>query len=382
MPFLRFLINQYGIFMPIFAEMELKSSKYWVSLAIPAILAIIIAFSSTKPHWIEIYYSNGLYPIISRFLRFIFGIFPFSIGDILYLLAIIFFIRKSIKFFISLKKSESRKTILGKALFKSLRLILWIYCFFNILWGLNYSRQGVKSAFDLQLQPITPKDLVVLTKILRDSVNANIAPATDPFYENGDISDIENDAYKSYEALERKYPFISIKTQSLKKSLFRKFGNYMGYQGYYNPFTGESQVNTNIPSFMIPFVACHEIAHQAGFASESEANFVGFIAATHAEKKFVRYSAFLEMYLYASGQLISVDTATAKSIALELHPLAKNDIHKYINFLKDHSSIIQDGTNIFYDFYLKQNDQKNGIRSYGEVTGWLVAYFKKEENKK
>jgi hypothetical protein len=74
------------------------------------------------------------------------------------------------------------------------------------------------------------------------------------------------------------HPFLRYDPQSLKPSLFSYLGNYFGFQGYYNPFSGEGQVNTTIPRFLEPFVSAHEVAHQLGYAKENEANFVAFIA--------------------------------------------------------------------------------------------------------
>jgi hypothetical protein len=48
------------------------------------------------------------------------------------------------------------------------------------------------------------------------------------------------------------YPFLGYDPQSLKPSLFSYLGNYFGFQGYYNPFSGEGQVNTTIPRFLEP----------------------------------------------------------------------------------------------------------------------------------
>ncbi len=52
----------------------------------------------------------------------------------------------------------------------------------------------------------------------------------------------------------------------------------MGFAGYLNPITNEAQVNALIPKNNYPATICHEIAHQVGIASESEANFVGYLA--------------------------------------------------------------------------------------------------------
>jgi hypothetical protein len=50
----------------------------------------------------------------------------------------------------------------------------------------------------------------------------------------------------------------------------------MGFGGYLNPFT-EAQVNYLGPMYSFPMTA-HEMAHQMGYASESECNFIGFLA--------------------------------------------------------------------------------------------------------
>ncbi len=46
----------------------------------------------------------------------------------------------------------------------------------------------------------------------------------------------------------------------------------LGIAGFYWPLTGESLVNTDDLITLIPFTICHELAHQAGYAREGEAN--------------------------------------------------------------------------------------------------------------
>ena len=47
---------------------------------------LFIVLISRHPEWVEKYYSNGLYPFISRLLRKLLGWIPISVGDLLYLL--------------------------------------------------------------------------------------------------------------------------------------------------------------------------------------------------------------------------------------------------------------------------------------------------------
>ena len=153
----------------------------------------------------------------------------------------------------------------------------------------------------------------------------------------------------------------------------------MGYSGYYNPMTGEGQVNTKVPGFLIPFVACHEMAHQAGYARENEANFVGFLAARESKDSALLYSTYLNMFLYANGELRRLDSAAAKRNMDMLVPGAKKDIDQYRKWLKSYDTVVGDLVDIFYNQYLKLNEQPAGRRSYNQVVNWLLAYHRKYE---
>ena len=47
--------------------------------------------------------------------------------------------------------------------------------------------------------------------------------------------------------------------------------------GYYFPWTGEAQINAEMPRTLWPRVAAHEKAHQQGFARENEATVIGVL---------------------------------------------------------------------------------------------------------
>jgi hypothetical protein len=51
----------------------------------------------------------------------------------------------------------------------------------------------------------------------------------------------------------------------------------MGFSGYLKLFTNEAQVNI-ARCIAFPMTTNHEMAHQMGFASETECNFIGFLA--------------------------------------------------------------------------------------------------------
>ncbi|MDB4134963.1 DUF3810 family protein, partial [Flavobacteriaceae bacterium] len=84
--------------------------KYIGILIIPQL--IFVQNISNYPEIIEKYYSLGIYQFISNISRTISSVFPFSFGDILYIIILIYFCWSSIKK-ISKKKFNWRKSIIS-----------------------------------------------------------------------------------------------------------------------------------------------------------------------------------------------------------------------------------------------------------------------------
>ncbi|MDX1604214.1 MAG: DUF3810 domain-containing protein, partial [Salinimicrobium sediminis] len=60
-----------------------KKAALILALFLPVQL-ILIRILSGYPHFVEQWYSNGIYPFTSALLRRGLGLLPFSLGDILY----------------------------------------------------------------------------------------------------------------------------------------------------------------------------------------------------------------------------------------------------------------------------------------------------------
>ena len=182
---------------------------------------------------------------------------------------------------------------------------------------------------------------------------------------------------KNYDKLSKAYPFLEYRPRSVKRSLFGVLGNYMGYTGYYNPFTAEAQINDAVPGFLHPFVASHEIAHQLGYAKENEANFVGFLAARVSEDTAFLYSAYFEMFLYANSELFRSDSLAARKNIKRLAPEVQRDLAELRAYRIRYENPLDKLISIFYDRYLKMNQQPDGDRTYSKVVIWLLAYYDK-----
>lgn len=347
----------------------------WVLLIV---LTILIKWASWYPDWVEHNYSNGVYPVIAKTQRFLFGWLPFSIGDVFYGFVILIIVYKVVKFFKLLFKRQLSRQYFGMAMQQGIFIMLFLYVFFNLLWGLNYNRRGIAYQLDLKVKPYSLSDLDTLTHKLQQRLNYYAGFVTveqrDSFNRKSRLFKSGADAYKE---AAKTFPFLKYKPKSIKPSIFSYFGNYLGFQGYYNPFSGEGQVNTTIPRFLEPFVTTHEMAHQLGYGKEHEANFVGFLACRNYNSNVYRYSAYYDIYNYAIVEVYLRDSILAKAIHADIHPQVKKDQNEYRAFVRKYRNPIEPVIMWGYGHFLKANNQPAGKRSYNEVVAWLIAYYKK-----
>jgi hypothetical protein len=347
----------------------------WVLLILAALL---IKYASAQPLWVEEKYSTGLYPIIAKVQRALFGWIPFSIGDLFYAFLFLIIIFKTGQFIRAIYKKKFNRQYLLSGLKQLIFFFLFVYVFFYGLWGLNYSRKGIVYQLGLEIKKYPVQELDTITGLLHQRLNEYAALINerqrDSFNRKKILFGKTTDAYLY---AQHKYPFLKYSPQSVKPSLFSYAGNYLGFQGYYNPFSGEGQVNTTIPRCMEPFVTAHEVAHQLGYAKENEANFVGFLACRESSSAIFRYSLYFDMYSYAIGELARKDSLLARVYQQQLHPLVMKDFEECREFFRKHKNPVEPIITWFYGQYLQANNQPEGKRTYNQVVAFLIAYYKK-----
>lgn len=356
-----------------------KKSKILTNISAVFILIIsaLIKIISFYPNWIERNYSRGLYPYISWFYRSLFGWLPFSIGDILYTAAVIYLIVKLIKIVKVVSDKRLKSVNYKRIAIKGFFIASFVYIYFNVMWGLNYNRPGIAAQLRLNPQTHSKQDLKQITNILLNRVNENRLTIGSKPINYKPYEQVFLQAQDAYHTAADTFPFLEYKTRSVKRSLYGRLGNFLGFMGYYNPFTAEAQLNLTVPRFLIPFVTCHEMAHQLGYASESEANFVGYLTAVRSKDKLFNYSTYFDLFNYANHELYLQDSVAAKDNFTHLNSLVKTDIRELEDYWRKSENPVEPLIKIFYDHYLKANQQSKGVKSYNEVIGWLIAYYKK-----
>lgn len=358
----------------------MKTGKRGKIVAGLLLVIIIIKLYVLNTERVETGYSMQFFKHFSAVLRSITGIFSFSIGDVMYAVFVVwllFQLFRMVRFLVSSANKGLKRTYTKRLLYSWLVWGASLYIVFNLFWGINYNRKGIASQMGLKKITYTAAELKLLNQMLLVKVNSSkqVWMQTGLAYPSDKA--LFAQASDAYDSLQKSYPFLNYKPVSLKTSLWGWLGNYASFTGYYNPFTGEAQVNTTVPKFLQPFTSCHEIAHQLGYAKENEANFVGYLAVKSSKKPLFEYSVYLDLFLYANRNLYETDSIAAKILKSQLSLPVKEDLKEWRKFNQHHRGFFEPMITWAYGKFLENNEQPQGILSYDAVTGFLIAYYRK-----
>ena len=197
------------------------------------------------------------------------------------------------------------------------------------------------------------------------------------FYEMAKI------AGASYEELAGTYPVFEGTAVPVKKlSVIGEYLMYNGIVGMFMPITGEAGVPGSVPVVPLGFTMCHEAGHRLGLAGEEEANFAAFLACIYNKDVRFLYSGYYNAFSYCFSALYRADSERAKSL-LESHQddpgvkLLLKDRQDTSEYYRKYDSPLQEVSDQINDTYLKTFSQKEGIRSYGMVVDYMIAWHLK-----
>lgn len=337
-------------------------------------LALIVYSSSFFPEAVETLYSQGVYPITSAIQRIISSFLPFALGDFLYAILIIYVFRK-VTNFIS-RQNKTKKDYLSFGL-KCVNFILLIYISFKLLWGLNYSRPSINQQLQINIKPYKKEQLLKLNTFFLQKLDS-LDKDADTTAVNYNLQELEDIAATSYNQLAQKQPFFKYKYMAVKPVTSSWLTSKMGIEGYYNPLSGEANVNQRLPNFVLPFVTCHEIAHQLGVAKEDEANLIGYLTAVHSSNSQFQYSAYYSMFRYV---LFEIRMKYPEDYNVIITKIPASVMEKF-NIEKEFWAQYNGAMSVYlgktFDKILKLNNQSKGIKSYQDIVLWLVNYHQKE----
>jgi len=340
-------------------------------IALATAIFLLMAFAD-HPLLVEKYYSEGFYPFLCHILHPVFNLFPFSMGDVLYVAVICYLIYalfKLIKLAFKRQFKQAGFFLLGIVIGVQSAVLI-----FYLFWGMNYFRPSAGERLNLRDTNYTTAGLKAVTAMLIDSANACRARLTP-----ADLSQSNSAIYQTAVQAVNKLSHYSVNFRTyyphIKSSILTPLLNYIGTSGYYNPFTSEAQMNYQMPVFDRPVTACHEMSHQMGFGAEDEANFVGFLAGVGSNDRLLRYSAYhlaIDEFMHALHYRDSLASKELKPrISLAVHNDFKAE-RAYWLLYQNKAGVL---SSIFYDKFLKANNQPKGLDTYNRMVLLVMAMY-------
>ena len=263
-----------------------------------------------------------------------------------------------------------------------------IYMLHTLVFGLNYYAGDLSADIRMEASAYTLSELTEATEYYRDKANELALQVPRDNAGNLRFDSFETLANKAgdgfaYLTYDRKFSVFAGSTLPVKELGWADMYSSMGITGVTMGITGEAAVNPQIPAVSLPFTMCHEMAHRMCIASERDANFAAFLAASSNEDIQFRYSAYFMAYRYCYSALASVNTQAAATAAAQVlagvGDTLKQDMASYNAFFQSRRSAaatkVADTAN---DTYLKASGEAAGVASYGQVCDLLVAWHIQE----
>ena len=353
------------------------------------LIALLILVTLTKmiPLWGFIY-TTRIYPVIGTLLSPISGIFPFAVGDIFIALSIAWVILYPI-YEIGLRK----KRVFGRVA----EYLLWVYAWFYIAWGLNYSQPNIYYRIGMKPVEVSKAKFKKFAYQYADSLNAlSNASLSNASLSNARKSispdSIVDDALKNRvrDAVLKEYNKIGYREginrpfnqhPHAKTMVFTPLSSMAGVTGSMGPFFCEFTLNGDILTHDYPATYAHEFAHFLGVANEGEANFYSYIVCTASADKQVRFSGYYHIFFHVLNNVYDIlgekeGERFLKHIRPEIIQRARNDRYYW---LSKRCKALDAAQDVIFELYLRGNHVAEGRKSYSGVIGLILAW---EEKKK
>ena len=343
------------------------------------LIALLILVTLTKmiPLWGFIY-TTRIYPVIGTLLSPISGIFPFAVGDIFIALSIAWVILYPI-YEIGLRK----KRVFGRVA----EYLLWVYAWFYIAWGLNYSQPNIYYRIGMKPVEVSKAKFKKFAYQYADSLNALSNASLSNARKSISPDSIVDDALKNRvrDAVLKEYNKIGYREginkpfnqhPHAKTMVFTPLSSMAGVTGSMGPFFCEFTLNGDILAHDYPATYAHEFAHFLGVANEGEANFYSYIVCTASADKQVRFSGYYHIFFHVLRNVFDIlgekeGEKFLKYIRPEIIQLAKSDRNYW---LSKRCKALDAAQDFIFDLYLRGNHVAEGRKSYSGVVGLILAW--------
>lgn len=339
-----------------------------------------------------------IFPFLSGGYARLTGLIPFSVGEIMLLLAAVLL---AVQLFIGIGAGICKIVFLARGkrkkkvpkwmraysfgilvLFTCAGVIMTSNCFV-LYHGSSFPEKYMKTTADKQYRLSeleTLRNLVVsecnrLSKLVERDEHGNVIYS----------GDMQSQAVEEMERLGESYPQLSGFYPQPKGFTFSGFFSQQKMMGYYFPFSMEANYNTKMYVTNMPSTMCHELSHLKGFIQEDEANFIAYLACTGSEDVFFQYSGYLGVLYYVDNdyfEAIEENKALYKTQVrissqvrqdkVFLTPEAWEEVEKKAVIS---TAAVSKASEKIVETNLNLNGVADGMVSYSRVVELLLEYY-------
>ncbi len=305
------------------------------------------------------------------------ALFPFSAAEVLCTLGVLAVPAWLVWTAASVLHSRRRWDTLWRRLSLLLAVVLILYLLLCLLLGASYRADGFQEKSGLTARPESVETLSAAAALFADRLRETAL--TVPRDGNGEYAvplELVFDAAPTvYRGAEERFPFLRLQDVRPKRAFYSRLMSWFNYTGFYFPFTGEANINTDPPGALIPATIAHEMAHQRGIASEQEANFVAVLACTESGSDAYAYSGWLFGFIHLGTALYRWDPEAYWEIAAGLPEEVRADLRANDAYWAQFETKAAEVSSAVYDTMLRSYGQSLGVRSYGAVVDLLLAWY-------
>jgi hypothetical protein len=321
------------------------------------VLAAAAAVLPLPPALVETWYSDGIYPVLQRIVTRCSNAIPFALFDVVAISAV----AAAAVVIVRCVRHAGWARGAAAAAVQLLTVAAIIYLAFLVTWGLNYRRVPLEEKLQFDAGRLTSEAIDTLAarnvaELNRLYLNAH-AGAESPSRLATEFADAERML---------RAPHHIVPSQP-KPTILGGYFHHAAIAGMTDPFFLETLLAPDLFDVEVPFVVAHEWGHLAGYADESEANFVAWLACLRGDAKS-QYSAWLALFPHvyaASGR--------KQELFQQLHSGPRIDLQMIAERYARTSRLVRFAARETYDRYLKANRVERGVESYDAVVQLILG---------
>ena len=351
--------------------------KFLIAMLLFPLTLLLKLETSQHPEWVETVYSRHIYPALTQCVNLLFRWVPFSVAEFA-AYALVVGIVAYLFYQLARLVLHRQRVLRAISVVTNLALLGSVgYFLFIGLWGLNYNREPLATSLGYTVEPRSVSELKKLCTQLAVQANEQRAGLQQNLHGYVTYPEGKHAALQkvplAYRALAEKSNLFEARYGAPKAVMLSRMLSYTEIEGVYIAFTAEANLNTDMPDALFLSAACHEVAHQYGFAREDEANFIAYLACQASDDPELMYSGTLLALIHSMNALYGYDADAYGEIADTYDKGVKRDINYQTLYWRQFEGPVAETSTKVNNAYLMSNNQTDGVNSYGRMVELLLA---------